>query len=204
MRAKSIVILANLLISTQTHANLLKNGGAELVNLSSWTVGGISTPSLDDGSFDPGINPHTGEYMFRGGVGAYGALTQNVLLTGVGLARELAVGFWEQGLDQDTPSDDGYVSLTYFSSNGAVLGTQTTAEIDSHYGVWTRYQGAFAVPLDAMSVDYTIHFKRNFGLDLDAFFDDNTLTLTTVPEPSTAWIMFAGLGLMGVCWRRRN
>lgn len=204
MRTKSIVFLAGLLISTQTHANLLRNGGAEFGDLSGWTLGGISNPTVDDGSFDPGINPHTGKYMFRGGVGAYGTLTQNVLLMGAGLRRELSVVFWEQGLDQDTPSDDGDVSLTYFASNGAVLGTQATAEIDSHYGVWTRYQCAFAVPLEAMSVNYTMHFKRNFGLDLDAFFDDNTLTLTTVPEPSTAWILFAGLGLMGVCWRRRN
>lgn len=123
MRAKFIVTLVSLLISTQTHANLLKNGGAELGDLSGWTLGGISKPTVDDGSFDPGINPHAGKYMFRGGVGAYGTLTQNVLLTGAGLGRELAVAFWEQGLDQDTPSDDGYVSLTYFASNGAVLGT---------------------------------------------------------------------------------
>lgn len=204
MRAKYVVFLSSLLISSQTHANLLVNGGGELGTLSGWTVGGISNPTVDNGSFDPGISPRTGKYMFRGGVGAYGTLTQNVLLTKTGLERKLAVTFWEQGLDQDTPSDDGFVSLTYFSSYGVVLGTHATAEIDSHDGIWTRYQGVFAVPLDAMSVDYTMHFKRNFGLDLDAFFDDNTLTLFTVPEPSTAWLTFAGLGLMGVFWRRRT
>jgi len=203
MRAKHVVLLASLLISTQSHANLLKNSGAELGDLTGWTLGGISNPTIDNGSFDLGINPHAGQFMFRGGVGAYGSLTQNVPLAGWGLKRELGVSFWAQGLDQDTPSDDGFVSLTYLSSTGAILGTQTTAELDSHDGVWTQYQGVFAVPLDAMSVDYTMNFKRNFGRDLDAFIDDNALTLTTVPEPSTAWLSFAGLALMGALWRRR-
>ncbi|EEF26925.1 conserved hypothetical protein [Ricinus communis] len=204
MRTKYAILLTSLLLSTQVHANLLKNGGAELGDLSGWTVGGLSNPTVDDGGFDPGISPRTGAYMFRGGIGSYGTLTQKVLLTGMGLGRELTVTFWEQGLDQDTPSDDGYVTLTYFSLGGAVLGTQSTDEIDSHDGVWSPYRGIFAVPLDAISVDYTMHFKRNFGLDLDAFFDDNSLTLTTVPEPSTAWLMLAGLGLMGAFWRRRT
>lgn len=204
MCTKYAVLLASLLMSTQVHANLLKNSGAELGDLSGWTVGGLSNPTVDDGTFDPGIGPRTGMYMFRGGIGASGTLTQNVLLTGPGLRRDLTVSFWEQGLDQDTPSDDGYVTLTYFSSQGDVLGIQTTDEIDSHDGVWNPYRGVFAVPLNAVSVDYTMHFKRNFGLDLDAFFDDNALTLATVPEPSTAWLTFAGLGLMGACWRRRT
>lgn len=203
MRAKYAVLLASLLISTQSHANLLKNSGAELGDLTGWTLGGISNPTIDNGGFDRGINPHAGQYMFRGGVGAYGSLTQNVPLTGLGLKRELGVAFWEQGLDQDTPSDDGFVTLTYRSSSGAILGTQTSVDVDSHNGVWTQYQGIFAVPLDAVSVDYTMNFKRNFGRDLDAFFDDNSLTLTTVPEPSTAWLTFAGLALMGACWRHR-
>ena len=203
MRVRSVAVLATLLISTQSHANLLKNAGAELGDLSGWTVGGVSNPTIDNGSFDPGIYPHAGQHMFRGGVGAYGSLTQSVPLMGYGLKRELGVTYWEQGLDQDTPSDDGFITLTYLSSSGAVLGIQMTAEIDSHDGVWTRYQGVFSVPLDAMSVDYTMNFKRNFGRDLDAFFDDNALTLITVPEPSTRWLTFAGLALMGACWRRR-
>lgn len=79
----------------------------------------------------------------------------------------------------------------------------TDHESDLHDGIWAQYQRVFAVPLDAMSVDYTMNFKRNFGRDLDAFIDDNALTLTTVPEPSTAWLTFAGLALMGAFWRRR-
>ena len=61
MRAKPIVLLASLLISTQSHANLLKNSGVELGDLSGWTLGGISGPTVDNGSFDPGINPHLGQ-----------------------------------------------------------------------------------------------------------------------------------------------
>ena len=36
------------------------------------------------------------------------------------------------------------------------------------------------MPLNAVPVDYTMHFKRNFGLDLRACLDDHTLTLATI------------------------
>ena len=119
---------------------------------------------VDNGSFDAGIGPHTGLYDFRGGKGAWGTLTQNVALSGLGQSRQPTLSFWERGLNQ----------------------------------------GMFDVPLDAIAVDYTMQFQRNFGKDLDAFIDDNSLTLTTnVPEPSTGWLTFAGLGLMGALLRRR-
>jgi hypothetical protein len=142
--------------------------------------------------------------MFFGHTGAWGTLTQNVALDGLGQSRQLTVSFWEQGLNQGSPSDNGYVTLTYYAGNGSVLDLQSSKVIDAHKGAWQQYQGSFIVPLEAISVDYTMHFTRNFGRDLDAFFDDNSLTLTTnVPEPSTGWLTFAGLGLMGALLRRR-
>jgi hypothetical protein len=204
MRSKFAVALTCLCLSMHAHANLLVNGGAEAGTLAGWTVGGVSNPGVDNGSFDKGINPHSGAYDFFGRTGAWGTLTQNVALDGLGQSRQLGVSFWEQGLNQGTPSDNGFVTLTYYAGNGDVLGTQSSSVIDSHLNGWQRYQGAFIVPLEAISVDYTMHFTRNFGTDLDAFFDDNALTLTTsVPEPSSAWLTFAGLGLMGALLRRR-
>lgn len=194
-----------LCMAMHAHANLLTNGGAERGTLAGWTVGGFSNPRVDDGGFDPGIDPRSGQYMFHGGVGPWGTLTQNVALTGLGQSRQLAVSFWEQGLDQDNPSDNGFVSLTYYAGDGRMLGLQTTGVIDSHDGVWTRYRGSFDVPLDAVSVDYTMNFVRNFGIDLDAFFDDNALTLTTnVPEPAGSWLAVIGLCAMAAFARRRR
>jgi hypothetical protein len=204
MRSHLVIAAMSLCVSMQAQANLLTNGGAEKGTLAGWTVGGVSNPGVDDGSFNSGINPHRGSYAFVGNSGAWGTLTQNVALSGFGQSRQLGVSFWERGLDQGTPSDDGFVTLTYLGNNGSVLDTQSSSVMDAHLGSWQRYQGTFTVPLEAISVDYTMHFTRNFGNDLDAYFDDNSLTLTiNVPEPSTSWLTFAGLGLMGVLLRRR-
>jgi len=202
MRLKLVFAAVCLAVSASSHASLLTNGGAELGTLEGWTAGGVSNPGVDDGSFDPGIDPRSGSYMFNGGTGAFGSLTQNVLLPGYGQARRVRVSFWEQGLDQDIPSDQGHVSLTWLGRDGSVIGSVQTPSIDSHDGIWTNYSGLFAVPVSAFSVDYTMHFVRNVGSDLDAFFDDNELSM--VPEPgSIAMLGLGALALFGVRRRRR-
>jgi hypothetical protein len=206
MRFNLAIASAALLFSTASHAALLTNGGAETGTLYGWTVGGISNPRVDDGSFDPGIDPRSGSYMFSGNRGLWGSLTQNVLLPDAGQIRQLAVSFWEQGLDQDIPSDDAYVALTYRGKNGSAISTVSTAVIDAHDGVWRQYQGVFDVPLSAWSVDYTMVFARNFGIDLDSFIDDNSLTLVSadVPEPSSALIVGLGLACLAALRKRHG
>jgi hypothetical protein len=71
--------------------------------------------------------------------------------------------------------------------------------------------------VSAWSVDYTMYFTRNFGLDLDSFIDDNSLTLVSVgnsldqikqsgdvPEPSTGLIVGLGLACLGFMRKRRG
>ncbi len=213
MRLKFAIALASLMVSLTAHATLLTNSGAETGNLLGWTVGGVSNPRVDDGSFDPGIDPHSGSYMFSGYHGLWGTLTQNVLLPGVGQARQVAVSFWEQGLDQDTPSDSAHVALSYRTKDGDLISTVSTPNIDAHDGVWQQYQGIFDVPLAAWSVDYTMFFTRHFGLDLDSFIDDNSLTLLSasdqatsgdVPEPSSTAIVLLGLASLALLRKRRG
>jgi hypothetical protein len=202
MRFKPVFAAACLVLSASSHASLLKNGGAELGTLEGWIAGGVSNPGIDDGSFDEGINPRTGSFMFYGGRGLFGSLTQSVQLPSYGQARQVRVSFWEQGLDQDIPSDQGYVSLTWRGIDGGILGSVQTPSIDSHDGIWSNWNGLFAVPASTFTVDYTMHFVRNFGADLDAFFDDNELTM--VPEPgSIAMLMLGALALVGVQRARR-
>ncbi|WP_020651405.1 PEP-CTERM sorting domain-containing protein [Massilia niastensis] len=205
MRSKLALLAASLCVATTCQASLLINGGAETGTLAGWTIGGESNPRIDDGSFDPGIDPHSGDFMFLGHRGAFGTLTQNVALAGAGSARQLRVSFWEQGLNQGKPSDNGYVSLTYRASDGSVIGTALTSVIDAHRGVWKQYEGFFDVPLSAFSVDYTMHFVRHFGRDLDAFFDDNELDLVgQAPEPGTLATLSLGALAMAMMRRRRH
>jgi hypothetical protein len=119
--------------------------------------------------------------MFYGGIGRFGSLTQNVALACAGQGRQVRPSSWEQGPDQDIPSDQGYVSLTWRGRDGSEIGPVRTPSIDSHDGIWTNYSALYAVPASPYTVDDTMHFVRNIGRDLDAFFDDNELSM--VPEP---------------------
>jgi MYXO-CTERM domain-containing protein len=186
------------------HANLLSNPGAETGDLTGWVVGGESNPAVDDGSFD-GFTPHTGLYDFYGYNGLDGTLTQNVSLAGIPNAAWAEVSFWEQGLNQGDPSDNAFVSLTFLDALGQVLGSAATPVVDSHDGTWLQYSGIFAIPAGTASIDYTMNFTRHAGSDLDAFIDDNSLSVSAVPEPA-AWALWgAGLaGLAGAVRARRK
>lgn len=202
MRPHHALAAACLFLSTASHADMLVNGGAELGDLTGWTVGGVSNPFVDDGSFNAGIiGPRTGNYAFVGGNGAYGSLSQNVVLPEYADGAQVRVSFWEQGLSQSIPSDHGYVSLTWRDVNGAVISSVDTPIVDSHEREWANHTGFYDIPLSAHSVDYTMNFVRAYGFDLDGYFDDNQMSL--VPEPG-AFAMFAIGSLVLAGYGRRR
>ena len=172
--------------------NLLTNPGAETGDLTGWTAGGIGTPAVDDGTFDPGINPHAGKFDFTGSTDESNSLSQTVsiLVSGVitpGLVDSgtlLAnLSFWEQGLDQGDPSDDASVQLTFLDGSGATISSVTSPIIDSHLSAWQNYINTYPIPVGTRSIQYTMQFIRNQGTDLDAFIDDNSLTISQVGTP---------------------
>jgi hypothetical protein len=193
-------------------SNLLANPGAETGNLTSWTVF-AGAPMVDAGTFDPGINPRSGGFDFCGGsANPLGKLSQTIDLIGTGqvTAFQLDAGtttadvsFWEQGLNQGSPSDNAAIKLTFLDAASALLGTVTTATIDSHTGSWTNGAQSFLIPVGTRYITYTMLFQRNVGSDNDAFIDDNSLTLTiAVPEPGSIALLLAGLPLLAFSARR--
>ena len=168
-------------------SNLLINPGAETGTLANWTIGGPGTPTVDAGTFDAGINPHTGSYDFLGHDSASDSLSQTVSLLTQGItAADLDSGtlyanlsFWEQGLSQGTPSDDAFVTLTFLDGNGAAINTANSGEVDSHNLTWMNFQAYYALPTGTRSITYTMNFLRHSGSDLDAFVDDNSLQVST-------------------------
>ena len=174
-----------------TTGNLLTNPGAELA-LTGWSAAGTSSPGVDNGSFDAGIHPRTGGSMFFGGAGASGTLSQTVSLLnvfGITTAQIDAgtatadVSFWEQSLGQ-APDDDAQIVLTFLNASSASLGSVNTSELDSPSS-WTNHSESFVIPAGTRSIQYQMVFIRHSGTDLDAFIDDNSLTLT-VPSLSTS------------------
>lgn len=192
-------------------SNLLANPGAEN-GLSFWTrVSG--TPLPDTGTFDPGIDPLTGRLDFVGGFSnPLGQLDQTIDLIGSGQVTAFGldsgtttadVSFWEQGLNQGSPSDNAAIRLTFLDAASALISTVTTATVDSHTGSWTNGGQSFLVPVGTRFITYSMLFQRNVGSDNDAFIDDNSLTLTiAVPEPESLALMLTGLPLMALTVRR--
>jgi hypothetical protein len=172
--------------------NLLLNPGAETGNTTNWVIGGVSNPGVTNGTFDPGINPHSGSYDFFGRTGAEGTLSQRVYLPGnQGITSALIdagllaanVSFWEQGLSQGTPSDEARVIIAFLDSNTNLISTNATPFLDSHNLTWQNYSNQYAVPIGTRLIVYTMDFFRNDGSDNDSFIDDNVLTVASVPIP---------------------
>lgn len=194
--------------------NLLTNPGAESGNLSGWSV--ISgSPQVDSGTFNPGINPFNGTFDFVGGYAnplAQVSQTIDLIATGQVTALDLDAGttmanvsFWEQGLNQGSPSDNAAIQLTFLDAIGTVLGTVTTSTVDSHTGSWTQGIQSFLVPVGTRDITYTMLFQRSAGADNDSYIDDNVFTLTiAVPEPETCVLLLAGLPTLALALRRRN
>ena len=125
-------------------------------------------------------------------------VTLAMIDTGTLLAH---IQFFEQGLNQGTPSDDGSVSLTFRDGANGVITTVTTPQIDNHLGAWGSYTNFYVIPVNTRSIDYRMNFIRHVGTDLDSFIDDNSLAVAT-PEPSTLGMLLIGLALFAIRLRR--
>jgi hypothetical protein len=196
--------------STQTNSsyvseNLLVNPGAEFGNLTGWSIGGNSKPSVDNGTEDVGINPYNGLYDFIGVTGPSATLTQNVNLINNGFITTGQIDsgnllanltFFEQGLNQSEPSDSASVTLTFLSDSNITLSTVSSVEVDSHNGSWQKYSNSFSIPVGTRSIDYTMNFIRHKGSFLDAFIDDNSLTVSVdtpnINNPPTGTLEITG------------
>jgi len=174
-----------------TTSNLLANPGAETGDLTGWTAGGPGAPIVDDGSFDPGINPNGGKYDFCGYSEDSSTLSQTVSILVSGITPGLVdsgtllanLSFWEQGLSQGDPSDNASVKLTFVNASSVAIGSVSSPIVDSHDSAWQNYSSAYAIPAGTRSITYTMQFFRNSGTDLDAFIDDNSLTIGQTNTP---------------------
>jgi hypothetical protein len=228
--SKSGVILSAAIIMASANVgwgrlptgNLLVNPGAETGDLTGWTAGGNSGPFVDNGSYDPGINPHSGSYDFVGGNGgnanggnSFGTLSQNVTLASAGVTSAevnsgdlLAnVSFWVQSLNQGIPSDEASVNLEFLNSLSAEIGSDTTGLYYS-IGSWENITGAYAIPAGTTTIEYQMFFQLEKGINVDSFVDDNSLIVSSagapgVPEVASTFPLL-GAALAGLTVLRRK
>jgi len=218
----SVLVIAGLSgissVSAQTTTgNLLINPGAELGTgtnpgtVTGWAPGGTSNPGRDNGTFDPVIPPHSGSFDFYGHTGSSGTLDQTINLLAAGLTPAQLIGatanydFFANSLQQGgaggSLDDTAGVKLNFLGATSVILGTASSGEIISNE-VWGKTSGSAPIPTGTVAIDYQIFFTLHGGSDLDAFVDDVSLTVTTVPEPGTLALAFACLGLLALI--RRN
>ena len=179
----------NALVPSFSTTNLLLNPGAETGTLTNWTVGGSSNPFAGSPSNSLGDNfpTHSGNYYFVGGTGTYGSLSQTVSLIGnQGITAAMidnsnlaaSISFWEQGLDQSAPvDDDANITVAFFGASSNLLTTVITPVIDSHNLSWSNYANQYAIPSGTRFIQYTMNFYLHQGVGLDAFIDDNYLSV---------------------------
>lgn len=212
----TVPVRAQLTLNTE----LLTNPGAETGDLTGWIKIPASTaqPSVDDGSYDSGLNPLSGSWQFVGdtypaGGGAFAGLEQSVDLSGLDNAVLAAidagavlarVSYWEQSLYQGGTPDYARVTLTYRDAFGSALGSDATpaqAHASASFtAAWTRDLERFSLPAGTRSISYTMEFYlgANAGTYIDAFIDDNSLILVSaVPEPASSAVLY-GLVLLAI------
>lgn len=219
---------------------LLVNPGAEAgpaapgQEISGWArVAGTSftTPSVDGGTYDPGLNPRTGAWQFVGdtypvGGGAEGGLVQIVDVSAVAgfstadidAGRVAArVGFWERSLYQGGTPDSARIELGFRDGAAQSMEVAATPNLASDGGGggaggggdWTYFEGDYVLPAGTRSIAYTMLFFRgaNGGTYIDAFIDDNSLRLVpaaAIPEPAAAAWLAAALAFFAAAGGRRG
>ncbi len=96
------------------------------------------------------------------------------------------------------------------TNNGGLQSYQVTIEDGSSVfdlGSYTSHVGGFVAKTSdkfwlTSGVEYTLKFTGLYSDDRTSFIDN--VVLTSVPEPGSWAMMFAGFGLMGIAMRRRR
>lgn len=190
-------------------SNLVQNGHAE-AGLDGWSAfGGVDLFTAAEygpnwvlptqpGPEDRGVN------LFVGGGVAYAAGYQVLDLSDIP-ADALAAGSLGYSLTGWlggwlTQGDHVKVTAQFFDAGSvllgsAALGPTTPADRNNDTGL-TFFATAGSVPANTRSITLVMEMTRLSGGDNDGYADNLAFTLSPVPEPGSAALALAGLGLL--------
>ncbi|TDP74511.1 PEP-CTERM sorting domain-containing protein [Roseateles toxinivorans] len=185
-------------------ANLIVNPGNEEAMVAGEIPGwvevigtGWTQRSLDPVAFE-------GAHYFFAGAGSTATLRQFIDVSSFatsidgGLATVAFSGrvrSWPQ-----TPVDTSSITISFLDAVGTVLGSHTIGPY-SDTTQWQLVSADMAAPTSMRAVQLDLIATRFGGTNNDGYFDDLSLEVMAVPEPSSAALLAAGV--TALLWRRR-
>lgn len=185
---------------------LITNGGAETGDTSGWTSTGVEVvPAV-------GFQAGFGEFAFTGGLGDPSQTLRQIVDVSL-LAATIdagtitsTFGVQLQGRADFSASDSAEATLFFRDAGSAEIASVFFFDADA--GVpndidWDFFEDIRTVPTGTRSIDVLLRTTRTGGVSSDGFFDEVSLTLTAIPEPTS--LVLLGLTAAGFCavrWRR--
>lgn len=180
--------------------NLVLNCGFETGDFTDWTPGG--------NTLNPGGN-YYGVDAFDANSGNFGAYMSQDFIDGgtapVTLSQSFATtaGDWYNFtffLEQDTAPTLGYTHAFSASWAGSIIESLTpTVATPGDVGIFDEYSFTEAATAPSTTIQFSFQNDDNFWS-----FDDVSVTLAPVPEPSTALLGVFALGALWLVWHRRQ
>lgn len=201
-------------------SELVTNGDAERGDTSGWGSAGIDVvPS--SGAFTEGLpsGVSIGLFSFTGGRGTASGQSLTQLIGVSDLAAQIDQGsvgslfsvlLQSRRLTLSEPVDSAQATLTFLDMNNEVLSSQTFLDTDFSgpsdlaYADWELFASNGAVPVGTRSISIGLLATRSAGFSSDGFFDNVSLSLVPIPEPSTYALLLLGSAALAVRFRGRR
>lgn len=215
---KAFISIALATMSLSIHATtlnteLLANGNAETGDTTGWNANGIETVSTSvPGQLAVPVGSSIGNWSFQGGLGSATSqtLSQSVHLDDLSAlidSGQLLANFsiLLQSRSASGVHDLASGKLKFLNSSGQQLAqfafNDSSVKIDIFD--WSLVNYNAVTPVGTRTIEVVLDTSRDGGISTDAYFDNVSLAVSAVPEPSSLALAAIGVAVTLGAWRRR-